>query len=70
MICRKCWNEAYLRTFTNPWKSQAEHYSEILEEKAGKICIPKEQAGEYWDEEKSEGRGIIQINRTIFRIWI
>ncbi len=54
MMCRKCWNEAYLRTCTDPWKSQVKHYCDIIDEKeeSGKICTPEEQAGEYWDEEK------------------
>jgi hypothetical protein len=49
--CEKCWAEAYTRSLGNG-KSQTENYNDILAEKIGKACSPKEQAGQFWDEEK------------------
>jgi hypothetical protein len=33
-------------------KSQAEHYHDLIEERKDNPCTPKEQAGQFWDEEK------------------
>lgn len=51
--CEKCWGKAFTRSRVTG-KSQAECYREILAEteKRGETCTPKEQAGDYWDEEK------------------
>jgi len=44
--CEKCWGDAYKRTLTNPMKSQAEHYSDLIKERNGSNkCTPEEQAG-------------------------
>jgi len=40
--CEKCWGDAYMRTHTNPTKSQAEHYQDLIKERN---CTPEEQAG-------------------------
>ena len=47
-MCEKCWGEAYGRTKYDPLKSQAEHYRDILREKAerGEVCTEAEQRGE------------------------
>lgn len=50
--CEKCWGDAYLRSVNHPMKSQAEHYSDLIEERKNNPCAPKEQAGQFWDEEK------------------
>ena len=54
MICEKCWADAYSRMLTNPNRSQASHYADIVFERnvTGTACTPKEQAGEWWDEDQ------------------
>ncbi len=49
--CEKCWADAYGKRFETG-KSQSECYRELLEERNENSCSPKEQAGEWWDEEK------------------
>ena len=50
-MCEKCWGDAYFRHYSTG-KSQAECYEELLEERKDNPCSPKEQAGQWWDEEK------------------
>ena len=50
--CEKCWSDALLRMMNDTSKLRIEHYKDILIEKDHKPCSPKEQAGEWWDEEK------------------
>ncbi|MGB8216300.1 MAG: hypothetical protein WCE94_03270 [Candidatus Methanoperedens sp.] len=38
MLCEQCWDDAYLRTLTNPGKSQMEHYLDLLEERKNTPC--------------------------------
>ena len=47
--CEKCWKDAY-----DPYSniSQAERYRQLIEERNDNPCSPKEQAGQFWDEEK------------------
>ena len=41
--CEKCWGDAYYKyRFVDPFKSQAEHYQELIKERD---CTPEEQAG-------------------------
>ncbi len=49
--CEKCWEDAYLIS-CGSMKSQTECYYELLEERKDNPCTPKEQAGQWWDEEK------------------
>jgi len=49
--CEKCWGDAYMRSMFRG-KSQAQCYEELLIERKDNPCTPREQAGEYWDEEK------------------
>ncbi len=49
--CEKCWGDAYLRSRLNH-RSQSEWYRDLLEERKGSPCSSKEQAGQFWDEEK------------------
>lgn len=49
--CEKCWGDAYLRS-RSTGKSQAECYYELLAERKDNPCTEKEQAGQWWDEEK------------------
>lgn len=50
--CEKCWTDAFHRSREAFGKSQAEHYQKLIEERKDNPCTPKQQAGEYWDEEK------------------
>ena len=45
MACEKCWGDAYLRWMSNPEKSQAEHYRDLLEERKNTPCTVEEQQG-------------------------
>jgi len=55
--CEKCWGDAYMRTLTNPMKSQAEHYQDLIKERRGeKACTPEQQAGHDATECKKCGR--------------
>lgn len=48
--CEKCWGDAYIRSLgTN--KDQPDCYKELLKERKDYPCSPKEQAGQFWDEE-------------------
>ena len=49
--CEKCWGDAWLRSQTTG-KSQADCYRELLRERDDNPCSPKEQAGEWWDEDR------------------
>jgi hypothetical protein len=55
MCCEKCWSDAYMLSRWNG-KSQAENYSILIKERKNSPCTLKEQAGEYWDEEKQIDR--------------
>lgn len=49
--CEKCWEDAYWRSrYTG--RPQHECYHELLEERKNNPCSPREQAGQFWDEEK------------------
>ena len=54
--CEKCWNDASLRAREGLYPSQAEAYQVILKERKNNPCSPKEQAGQWWDEEKQYDR--------------
>jgi hypothetical protein len=51
--CEKCWSEANSRSLLEGG-SVSQHYQAILEErwKSGELCTPREQAGQWWDEER------------------
>lgn len=51
--CEKCWSVARARHISDPHKSVTDHYYDVMAEvqNSGKACTPKEQAGQYWDEE-------------------
>ena len=48
--CEKCWGDAYRREMANTSKDQAQHYSDLLEERKDNPCTPEQQAGQWWDE--------------------
>lgn len=50
--CEKCWEDAFRRSLGGRNKAQYEHYNDLLEERKDNTCSPKEQAGQWWDEEK------------------
>jgi hypothetical protein len=47
MACEKCWGDAYLRTLSDPGKTQAEHYRDLLEERKERPCSPAQQERGY-----------------------
>ena len=49
--CEKCWADAALKSLSTH-RSQTECYFELLKERKDNPCTPREQAGEWWDEEK------------------
>ena len=50
--CEKCWGDAYTRSRCNG-KLQGDNYNDILAERINNPCTPEEQAGQYWNKEKS-----------------
>ncbi len=55
MICEKCWDDAYFPAqYTG--ESQYTEYKKLLEKRKGNPCTPKQQAGQYWDEETQSDR--------------
>lgn len=41
--CEKCWGDAYLRWMSNPEKTQADHYRDLLDERKDSPCSVEEQ---------------------------
>lgn len=54
--CEKCWADAYRRAMNDPSRTQFQHYSDLLKEREDTPCSPKDQAGEWWDEERQIDR--------------
>ena len=50
MMCEKCWADAYLRMILLGG-SQADHYSELCDERATNPCTPAEQAGQFAEDD-------------------
>jgi hypothetical protein len=48
--CEKCWEDAFLESYGSG-QSQSQAYHKLLEERKDNPCSPKEQAGQWWDEE-------------------
>lgn len=46
MACEKCWSDAYLRMLSEPSKTRAEHYSELLDERRDRPCTPEQERRE------------------------
>ena len=55
--CEKCWDDAGMRS-RETGKSKMACYHELIVERFDNPCTPKEQAGQYWDEEKQCDRRI------------
>ena len=49
--CEKCWSDAG-REAHLVGGIQVEIYNRLLKEREANPCSPKEQAGQWWDEEK------------------
>ena len=49
--CEKCWGDAVLRSYGSG-RSQVECYQDLLRERESNPCSPRDQAGQFWDEEK------------------
>jgi len=51
--CEKCWGDAYYMARVTG-RPQHECYTLLLKQrdKEGRICTPREQAGQWWDEER------------------
>lgn len=45
MACEKCWADAFMRFMSDPSKSQAEHYSELLAERKDNPCTIDQERG-------------------------
>ncbi len=43
--CEKCWDDAYMRTHSEPMICQVDHYYNLLKERKENPCTPEEQAG-------------------------
>ena len=59
MMCEKCWDEAAARAY-GTCRDQYEVYREILEERKDSPCSPKEQAGDWWDEQNQCDKRLIK----------
>lgn len=44
--CERCWSDAYLRMLSDPSKTQADHYCDLIEERKESPCTPEQQRGE------------------------
>lgn len=53
--CEKCWADAFKRSYASG-RSQAEIYHELLEQRKDNPCTPRDQAGDYWDEERQRDK--------------
>ena len=49
--CERCWGNAFSRSHFG-MTDQSDEYAKLLEERKDNPCTPKEQAGQFWDEEK------------------
>ena len=49
--CEKCWGDAYDQS---RWSGKEQYtcYQEFLDKRKKNPCSPKEQAGQFWSEEK------------------
>jgi len=46
--CEKCWEDAFIPYIG----TDVDKYWRLLKERENNPCSPKEQAGQWWDEEK------------------
>ena len=50
--CEKCWWDAWRLYRDGLFNTQYEAYKHLLKERENNPCTAKEQAGQFWDEEK------------------
>lgn len=50
--CEKCWWDAHKLVRDGVFTNIAEAYHYLLKKRDKNPCTPKEQAGQFWDEEK------------------
>jgi len=50
--CEKCWWDAWSLYRDGNFNSQYGAYKYLLDKRKDNPCTPKEQAGQFWDEEK------------------
>lgn len=50
--CEKCWGDAYILMMNGKFESQSEAYTYLVKERNANPCSIKEQAGQFWDEER------------------
>ena len=44
--CEKCWSDAFDKSYSDPFKDQADYYKILIDERKDKPCTPEEQAGQ------------------------
>lgn len=52
MACEKCWEDAYFRHLDDPGKTQADHYSDLLQERKENPCGPEYESGAVFEKER------------------
>jgi hypothetical protein len=50
--CEKCWWDAHTLVRDGVFTNIPEAYSYLIKKRNDNPCTPKEQAGQFWDEEK------------------
>lgn len=51
MICEKCWGDSYVKDEGVP---RVDRYLELIDDRRDNPCSPREQAGEFWDEDREQ----------------
>lgn len=51
MTCEKCWSDAFMMSY-GTLQDQSDCYRQLIENRRDKPCSPKEQAGQWWDEDR------------------
>jgi len=50
-MCEKCWNDAFSRSYGGGELTQSDWYGILLADRKDQPCAPKDQAGEWWNEQ-------------------
>lgn len=64
--CEKCWDDAGMIAY-GEGGSKVEIYHRLLKERKERPCSPKEQAGQWWNEDKqcdSRLKEVAKCNRN------
>jgi hypothetical protein len=62
--CEKCWGDAWIRSLSS-MRSQWECYLELVEERKGNPCSPRDQAGQFWDEDLKRDKRNAEKRREV-----